>query len=632
MILVAEQCGLCEGAARALRITEEQLRAAQRPIVLYNHLLHNPAVMRRLQAHGVQTVHDVADVPGGALVIVSAHGMPKANYELLAARGIPCVDATCPKVISIHRIVEEGCAAGKAVVVIGKKNHPEVLGTAGWCEGAVVVQSEDDLPALRAIAQEKVLVVSQSTSGVRQTNALAQKIRDMLPGKEVEVRSTICPAQRHIQQASVEMAEKCDFVFVLGGHNSSNTVELFELCKATGTPCWHVESLADFYACLCGMPLDAAKNYGLTAGASTTKEEIENGRCLLAYMLFQREAAGQLAAELDSFNAGLGHQNQTIDCFLHSFAAVNRGGKNIRGTLVALGYKLAGGEDVAASRPLGLAVELFQTAILVHDDIIDHADMRRGLPTVPAQFRARYKGTPQAADVGNSIGICAGDVGFYLANALLCSRYATAPQFPDVMSYFSQMALNTMYGEVLDVVLPFEARQGLAQGPRQDSVMEIYRLKTAWYSVAGPLCLGMLLAGASQGRVRPMEELAIDLGIAFQIKDDLMGIFSEEIDLGKPMSDIAEYKQTLLYAYVHDKRPEFSPELEEHYGRSPLAAQDVAAVRALFTQSGAKACAEETMDSLFCTAREKLERLDFLAEEDAALLRGFCNYLQFRTK
>lgn len=639
MIYVAEKCGLCEGAARALRMTEEQLQAPARPIVLYNDLLHNATVMAHLRAQKVHTVHAIEDVPQNATLIVSAHGMPAAHYEYLVAQGIPCVDATCPKVISIHKIVRQGHKNGQAVVIVGKKNHPEVLGIAGWCGGeAVIVQSEEDLPALSSIVEEAVLVVCQSTFNEKKAEALVAHIQKALPGKAVTVKNTICPAQRQIQLTSLEMAKKCDVVFVLGGYNSSNTVELFNLCSAAGARCHHVDSMASFYTLIQSLPLTAKMNIGLTAGASTTKDEIESCRALLAYHLFYTENNRLLTELLTDFNHSLVHKNAVVQQFVGAFAAVNRGGKNLRGILVSLGYQLAGGKNLAHSRPLGLAVEIFQTSILVHDDIIDHAPLRRGLATVPHQYRARYGQAlgqakkEEAADIADSVGICAGDVGFYYANRLLAQGYANDAQLGAVLEYFSQMAINTMYGEVLDVVLPFEEKNGIAQGDREDSVMEIYHLKTAWYSVVGPLCLGMLLAGAGEAHICFMQDFANHLGLAFQIKDDLMGIFAEAEDLGKPMSDMAEYKQTLLYAYVHDQKPSQLPALKRHYGNSPLTPQDVAAVRKIFTQSGALAYAEEKMQALFAAARQKLAGADFVRDEDKRLLLGFIAYLQLRTK
>ena len=639
MIYVAETCGLCEGAARALRITGEQLEKATGPIVLYNDLLHNATVMNAMRARNVRTVHNIADVPENATLIVSAHGMPRANYQALEVRGIPCVDATCPKVISIHKIAQWGHEEGRAVVIVGKKNHPEVEGIRGWSgDDVVIVQDEADLPALREIQADKVLVVCQSTFNEKKADVLVEKIRAALAGKDVLVKNTICPAQRNIQHASVEMAKKCDAVFVLGGYNSSNTVELFNLCSATGTPCHHVDSLPAFYSLIQTLPLTADMDIGLTAGASTTKEEIENCRALLAFHLYHKENSALLAGDIEAFNAGLAHKNPLVQRFIDAFVSMNRGGKNLRGVLVGLGYRLAGGQNAAYSRPLGLAAEIFQTAILIHDDIIDHAFLRRGLPTVPYQLRQAYgqqlgdTTAEEAADIADSVGICAGDVGYYYANRVLCTNYANDAQFPAVMAYFSQMAINTMYGEVLDVVLPFEEKTGIAQGTREDSVMEIYHLKTAWYSVVGPLCLGMLMAGAPQQNVHAMEEMANHLGLAFQIKDDLMGIFAQEEDLGKPMSDISEYKQTLLYAFVHDQAPEYLDELKQHYGKAPLQREDVAAVREIFTKCGARAYAEGKMEELFATARQQLKEMQFINTNDRDFLLGFMQYLQVRAK
>lgn len=638
MIFVAETCGLCQGAARALKIAEKQLKNPEKPIVLYNNLLHNDTVMANLQEQNVQTVHSIKDVPKNALAIVSAHGMPAKNYKYLAKNNIPCVDATCPKVISTHKIVEKGQKNGQAVVVIGKKNHPEVLGIAGWCKGAYIVQSAEDLTQLKNIKQQQVLVVCQSTFNEAKANQLFEGIQKSLLGKTVLVKNTICPAQKNIQISSVEMAKKCNYVFVIGGYNSSNTKELFKLCHSVCKKSYHVNSIDAFYSLIETLPLNSKMNIGLTAGASTTKEEIENCRSLLCYLLFYRQSSGALAKKILQFNGDISHKNAAVNQFIKCFLNMNKNGKNIRGVLVCLGYKLSGKKNLAHSLALALGAEVFQTAILVHDDIIDHAPVRRGLATVPHQYMQAYQnklGKPpckESREIANAVGICAGDVGFYYANLILANSYAKSPQLAKVFAYFSQMAANTMYGEVLDVVLPFEEKNGLGKGCREDAVMEIYHLKTAWYSVIGPLCLGMILGGAQTKEVQFIEDFANNLGLAFQIKDDLMGIFKSEESLGKPMCDIAEYKQTILYAFVQDKAPQYLPKLKAHYGKSPSSAKNVAAVRQIFAESGAQLYAKNKMKNLFKISINKLKMASFISDEDKTLLLGFINYLQLREK
>lgn len=140
-----------------------------------------------------------------------------------------------------------------------------------------------------------------------------------------------------------------------------------------------------------------------------------------------------------------------------------------------------------------------------------------------------------------------------------------------MLKYFNQVIINTIQGEVIDVILPFEEQKFCSnEDDLVDSITEIYRLKTAWYTVIGPLCLGMILAGGADENIKKIEGFAENLGIAFQIKDDILGIYADEDNIGKNVgADITEFKQILLYAYIRNQKEYFS-NLLRYYGKENL--------------------------------------------------------------
>ena len=163
--------------------------------------------------------------------------------------------------------------------------------------------------------------------------------------------------------------------------------------------------------------------------------------------------------------------------------------------------------------------------------------------------------------------------------------------------------------------------------------MEIYRLKTAWYSIIGPFSLGMVLANYSDEEIKKMQELLYNLGIGFQIKDDILGIFGDEKELGKSASsDVSEFKQTILYSYIAQNNPEELENLHKYYGVEGLKEEEMNNVKDIFTRTGARKYATDMMKSMFNETRKTLANITFINEEYKQIIAGFITYLDFRTK
>lgn len=331
-----------------------------------------------------------------------------------------------------------------------------------------------------------------------------------------------------------------------------------------------------------------------------------------------------------------GYSNKFLEEALNQFVSSNKGGKFLRASLIAMGYNSFKNDDDYL--PLGLALEIFQTSILIHDDIIDKADKRRGLDTIPIKYQKLYsdkvKGNDdfdiKRKDLGNSMALCLGDLGFYLALQVIVKNYRNNKNLDRVLEYYNDVAIKTCEGEMVDVILPFYEEYFGCEDDIESHVMEIYRLKTAWYSVVGPYCLGAILGGASEEEVHKLEDALLGLGIAFQIKDDLLGIYGDENHIGKSItSDVSEFKQTILYAYTVNTS--YKDELLKYYGKN-IDVSLMDKVRDIFDKSGAREYANKTMDKLFKQSFQSILDLDFLDIENKKILLGFAEYLRVRSK
>jgi 4-hydroxy-3-methylbut-2-enyl diphosphate reductase len=267
-IVVARYAGYCYGVERALRITEEALEGAEGPVASLGPIIHNPSVVGRLEQRGVKVVEHAREAAGGTL-IVRTHGVPPEVVDGARARDLTLVDATCPFVAVAQRKAASLREAGYTVVILGERDHPEVVGLEGFAgEAAVVVEDAAGLPLVQ-LRGKRVGVVVQTT----QTRAnLASVAAALAPvAREFLVFNTICDATEKRQSAACELAAEVDVVVVVGGRNSANTARLAQLCRAIQSRTHHIESAAELEpAWFAGTP-----RIGVTAGASTPDEEIE---------------------------------------------------------------------------------------------------------------------------------------------------------------------------------------------------------------------------------------------------------------------------------------------------------------------------------------------------------------------
>ncbi|MBN2351476.1 MAG: polyprenyl synthetase family protein [Spirochaetales bacterium] len=287
-----------------------------------------------------------------------------------------------------------------------------------------------------------------------------------------------------------------------------------------------------------------------------------------------------------------------------------RRGKMIRGGLVALGYGLFRDDESEEATACGAALELLQSAILIHDDIMDRDLVRRGEKTLTAGYieTARAAGFADSDRTGEALGICLGDIGFFLAFRILSGIATPGPVAARLVTLFAREMAFVGAAQMLDVWSG--AERLAARAMAEDEIISLYRYKTGRYTFALPLAAGALLAGREE-MIPALELIGEDLGVAFQLKDDELDLFGEEREIGKPVgSDLREGKHTLLFdrllARLHGAEKKRFLDL---WGNADLSPAGVEEARRLVRDNGVLASVEETLNGLADRCRANIDAL-----------------------
>jgi len=265
-VLLAEPRGFCAGVDRAIEIVERALQVYGAPVYVRHEIVHNRFVVENLRAKGAIFVESTEDVPDGALLIFSAHGVSKAVRECGQQRGLHVIDATCPLVTKVHLELLRHYANGLQVILIGHAGHPEVEGTMGQApEGAVLLISEpEDVGGLQVNNPDKLAFVTQTTLSVDDTREVMDALKARFPNIVGPKREDICYATSNRQEAVKVLAARCDVVLVIGSQNSSNSNRLREVAERAGAMACLVDGPEDIQA----EWFSADSVVGITAGAS----------------------------------------------------------------------------------------------------------------------------------------------------------------------------------------------------------------------------------------------------------------------------------------------------------------------------------------------------------------------------
>ena len=275
-VKTAKTAGFCFGVQRALEQVYRAIRQGRQPIYTFGPIIHNEQVVEELAGQGVRIIEGTEELQAlqEGTVVIRSHGVPRSIYRLIEEKGLELVDATCPFVRKIHRIVDEHSRNGEEILIIGNSGHPEVEGIKGWCSGAVsVIGTEEEARSFveNRAAGQPLCIVSQTTFNYKNFNKLVEILENLSYYNTVHILNTICSATEERQSEARSIARTVDAMIVIGGSHSSNTRKLFEICRKECENTYYIQTLRDLEV----RRLPSVGCVGITAGASTPKKIIE---------------------------------------------------------------------------------------------------------------------------------------------------------------------------------------------------------------------------------------------------------------------------------------------------------------------------------------------------------------------
>lgn len=283
-IIIANNSGLCYGVKRALRIAKETINKKNKKVFTLGDLIHNPQVIADLEKRGISSIENLNDIKEGT-VIIRSHGVSPDTYMMFAKKNIEIVDATCPIVKKIQKLVEDLAEAEDEIIIVGNKEHPEIKGLIGYSKGKGII-IENEQQAKSFLPKKERAILAQSTQDLY----LFEKVVAVLIERteELKVYNTICQFTQTRQKSTSDLAFHVDTLFIIGGKNSSNTRKLYQISKRILPNTYFIETAAQITPEM----LKRAKKIGLSGGASTPPEAIQEAvdKIKTSFKhLFQRE-------------------------------------------------------------------------------------------------------------------------------------------------------------------------------------------------------------------------------------------------------------------------------------------------------------------------------------------------------
>ncbi len=265
-IIVGKNSGFCFGVQRAVDGVQEQV-SIYKKLKCLGHLVHNEIVTGILENKGVDFVDDISQVDNNSILAIRAHGVPESVYEEAKRRNITLLDYTCPKVAQIHTKIKEASNSGYQILLIGKKDHPEVIGSKGYAQNVIIIESVNDVYSLKDY--EKVFVIVQTTFSYDKYKLIEEELKKKY--KNIVCVNSICQSTKIRQEECKTIAKQSDFMIIIGGKKSSNTQKLYDIASSINKNCIIVQDEND-------KKIEDCKKYdiiGIMSGASTPKYTID---------------------------------------------------------------------------------------------------------------------------------------------------------------------------------------------------------------------------------------------------------------------------------------------------------------------------------------------------------------------
>jgi (E)-4-hydroxy-3-methyl-but-2-enyl pyrophosphate reductase len=626
-IILAEPHGFCAGVRRAIEIVERALEIHGAPVYVRKQIVHNEYVVRRLEERGARFVDSETEIPEGAVCIFSAHGVSPQVRDNAARRRLSVIDATCPLVAKVHQEARRFARDERTLILIGHADHEEIEGTYGEApERTVIVQNADEAKRLDLPPGTPVAYLTQTTLSMDETAEIVSVLRERFPGLAGPGSEDICYASQNRQNAVKAIGDRSELVLVVGSANSSNTIRMVEVARATGAQAWLLPDAAQLDpAWLAGV-----RTVGVSAGASAPEVLVQQVIERLGAFGFTDIETEVTASENVVFSppSGLGWPTRggdacgrllaqvsaRIDDLLNVEAArwgavdaraavpveavaglVAAGGKRLRPTFCVSGYLAAGGTaDQEAVVAAAAGLELLHAFALIHDDVLDNSPTRRGVPTTHAKhsdIHAAHGWAGESRRYGEGVAVLAGDLAFSYANRLTCRLPGPA------MEVWTELSTEMIIGQQVDIALAAELAADA------DLARWIAVCKSGRYTIHRPLALGASIAGRPD--LQPaFEAYGVAAGEAFQLRDDLLDAFGDSAATGKPTGlDASEHKMTLLLALAAARDARVARLVEDGQNGE---AWDPVELRAALLASGVRQEVEQRIDRLVAAARTAL--------------------------
>ena len=286
--------GFCAGVVRAVEIVELALEAYGAPVYVHHEIVHNRYVVEQLRQRGAIFVESVEEVPQGSVLVFSAHGVPPEVRDSAAARQLRVIDATCPLVTKVHLEAIRFAREGRTIILIGHRDHQEIIGTSGEApQQTVVVGSVEEADRLEVPDPERLAFLTQTTLSLYDTQEIVARLRERFPNIVGPASDDICYATQNRQEAVEQLTEDVELILVVGSANSSNSNRLVEVAKRGGVAARLIEDANDINPEL----LNGIKRVGLTAGASAPEVLVEQVSERLAALGFTDQEDRELIRE-----------------------------------------------------------------------------------------------------------------------------------------------------------------------------------------------------------------------------------------------------------------------------------------------------------------------------------------------
>ena len=629
MVYLAKNCGTCKGKTNLLgliyEIYEKEIKKDNpKKICLYKVNLNNDLVIKELKELGIICTDDLSEVKADDIVISGTNGLLKEEENFLTLNNIEYYKGTCEIIVKLKEEVDNYLNDGYQIVFVG---NCKTINLENITADFIRVNNSDDL--VKIDNNKNIYLINNDSINKSEDNNLITLIKNTFKDIKIVINDCICKNLFNMYKETVKLSEKVDVMFFIGKNDC--------LCEEINkhTLVYNFSDILDFYKFIKKEDLKKYLNIGLCSDNDVPIKEVYNYKYLLEFFLFYQDKLQTFINKQGKINNKLyRNDHELITEVIDDFCDLNQDGKYIRATLIALGYLASSKSDTEEFLDLAYAYEMFQTSVLIHDDIIDNAKLRRGKDTIPRRICKKYLNLKNDKEfyndclvLANSLGICTGDLGFYEANNIIIESYKNHPALPFVLKYFNDIVISTIKGEILDVYLPFKNRY-LNNSVNEDDILNIYELKTALYTIVGPFNLGYLLGGHEINE--QISQVLNKIGIAFQLKDDLLGIFQDSQVLGKSnVSDIEEYKQTILYAYVMNTP--YQQQFLKIYGKKHLTENDIATLKNILITSGAYEYANNYLNNLYIDIINMLDELD-IDNLVVDILKGLMIYINIREK